>query len=328
MQITQNCIVPGMPEKVYHSDPTPILDGFKESASLSSSTLSDIVETTEIQAKMRNERLSSGRPIEDEDEDGKKESTASKIGTIAHDFILRGEKGTYEVANFDAWRSDAAKAAKERIESKGLIALNTTTEKRIVPVVKAMKEALHKQLDEHRDYPGIMRIGKPELACFAYDGEIWNRALIDWKEESSGFEDLIVDYKTTGISFENWEKQCLWGPSAKYLQNKHYRRTLSILTGKEHRFIFVVQQVNAPHLIRIIEIDRSCYDDIDNRYNYGRKKFINCLKTGEWAGEIPKTFHSYPPNWVVQRWELDEMNRGVSDSETKKQMPTDVRMAG
>lgn len=323
MKITQNCIVPGMPEKVYHADPTPELVGFAKSASLSSSMLSDLIESTETEAMLNNQRLNPDFKRDDSTE-------GADIGTVAHDLVLRGERGTYEIVNVDAWRSNEAKAAKARIEERGLIALNTTTAERIIPVVTAMKKALHEQLAEHRDYPNIMKLGKPELSVFAFDGDIWNRARIDWLEESPGFDDLIVDYKTTGLGFDQWEKQVLWGESAKYIQNKHYRRSLSLLTGKEHRFVFVVQRIKPPFLVRVIEIDRSCYEELDKRYMNGYRRFFNCIKTGKFNGEIPRTFHSYPPPWITQRWENDEVNAHMMEekSETVPAPNGDLLQAG
>lgn len=317
MIITQNCVVPGMPEKVYHADPC-------ETPSLSSSTLADMIESTEIEAKLNNQRLNPNhKPDEDTD--------ASELGTIAHDFILRGERGTYEVAPFDDWRKKEAQDMKKSIQSRGLIALNRTTEERIIPAVKAMKKALYEQLDAHHDYPGIMRIGKSELSLFAHDGDIWNRARVDWWEESKGFEDVIVDYKTTGLGFDQWEKQQLWGDNAKYLQDLHYRRVRQLLTSAPSRFIFVVQRTKEPFLIRVIEIDQSCRDEMQRRYEWGRKKFINCLKTGVFAGEFPRTFQSSPPPWVVQRWEAQEMNQHMLDQEAAAKSaaaPLDLTMAG
>jgi hypothetical protein len=62
MQITKNCIINGMPEDVYHNDPTPLsAEGFAEYTSLSSSVGKTIVEKTEIEARMEINRFNPDR---------------------------------------------------------------------------------------------------------------------------------------------------------------------------------------------------------------------------------------------------------------------------
>jgi len=316
MKITQNCFVPAMPDKDYHSDPTPDLQGFAESASLSSSTLIDITTLTELKAKMRNRRLNPAYQ--------RKKSEEIDLGEVAHDYILRGETKTYEVAPYDAWRSNDAKAARDRIEAKGLIALNETTAPRVADKIKVMKTELFGQLAVHKDFPGIMTKGNAEVSGFAFDGQIWNRIKIDWLDQT--YPDLIVDYKTTGLSFDKWQKNELWGDSAKFLQYCHYRRVYKLVTGKDAKFVFVVQQTFEPYDVVVITPDTGFTEDMQKRYDWGYQKFLNCLKTGQWNRETPYTVHSYPPTWVLQQWELDAINREVV--EKNESAAPDVRMAG
>ncbi len=319
MLIKQNCIINGMPDDVYHSDPTIAIPGFKDCASLSSSTLADLVEMTEIEARMGINRLNPPR---------QKDSTAAAdLGTIAHDFILLGGEDKFEIAPVDAWRTNDAKAMKADIISRGKIPLNLSTQS-ILEDVRQMKDRLHEQIAEHQDWPGIMQKGRAEQSGFSFDGTIWNRGRFDWLDDQPQYENLIVDYKTTGLDFDNWEKNELW--KTKFYQEHHYKRLLNMIRNPDSapaRFIYVVQQVNAPYLVRIYEIDKTYEDEIKKRYDNGRLRFIDCIKTGIWHGESPYTHHSCPPPWVMKRWEEQEMNAHVV--ETKK--PDDaqsVRMAG
>lgn len=317
MLITQNCIINGMPEEVYHNDPTPLLEGFKDCTSLSSSTLCDLVEMTEIEARMGINRLNPNRK--------KKESTdASDLGNIAHDFVLLGGETKFEVAPYDAWRSNDAKAAKADIISRGKIPLNTSTQG-ILEDVRKMKDRLHEQIAEHKDYHGILQKGRAEQSGFAFDGEIWNRARFDWLDDQPQYENLIVDYKTTGIDFGNWEKNELW--KTKFYQEHHYKRVLNMIRNPESapaRFIYLVQQVTEPFLIRIYEIDKSYEEEIAERYMRGRARFLNCIKTGQWRGETKYTVHSCPPSWTMTKWEIDkavakeEAEREAKEAAAKK----------
>lgn len=313
MKIVENCAVPNMPEHIYHADPCP-------EVSLSSSMLSDLIERTEIEAKMANRRLNPNYKNDDS-------SDESELGTMAHDFVLRGGSQIYQIAPYKDWKTNAAKEAREMIESRGLIALNETTAERTIPKIEAMKKALHEQLDAHEDFPGIMRQGKPELSVFSHDGQIWNRARLDWLEESSAFNGMIVDYKTTGLSFRQWENQVLWDQKAKYLQSLHYKKTMSLLTKKDHRFVFVVQRTVEPYLIRVIEIDSSVDEFVQSRYDMGRMRFIHCLKTGIFRGEPLRTWSAVPPPWIMSKWEIEESNWRIINSDSNKHLQN-VAMAG
>lgn len=309
MLITQNCLINGMPEDVYHNDPTPVLEGFKDCTSLSSSTLCDLVEMTEIEARMGINRLNQNRK--------KKESTdASDLGNIAHDFVLLGGENKFEVAPFDAWRSNDAKAAKQDIISRGKIPLNLSTQS-ILEDVRNMKDALHEQIAEHEDWHGILQKGRAEQSGFAFDGQIWNRARFDWLEDLPQYENVIVDYKTTGIDFDQWEKNELW--KTKFYQEHHYKRVLDMIRNPDSapaRFIYLVQQVSEPYLIRIYEIDKSYADEVALRYNRGREQFINCTKTGIWRKGVKTTVHSCPPPWILTKWEID---RVVAEETARKE---------
>jgi hypothetical protein len=315
--ITQNCIIDNMPEDEYHNDPTPAVDGFIDSASLSSSTATDILEKTEIEARMRIRRLN---PPEIH---GESDSDAVNLGTMCHDYILKGGRGTFEIARFDSWRTNDAKAAKADIISRGLIPLNTTTADRILPAMEEMGKRLREQLAEHKEFPDIMRKGRPEQSGFAFDGQIWNRARFDWLDES--IPDLIVDYKTTGLDFDGWERE-LW--KEKYLQCPHYERTLNLINGRDTaRFIYVVQRTVEPYLVKVIVQDKSFADEIKMRYETARQRFMHCTKTGIWRGEPPYTKHSCPPPWILAKWEMDRLDTQNEQSDRVAQSDESLKYA-
>lgn len=316
MQITQNCIINNMPAQVYHNDPTPEVEGFKESTSMSSSTLRELLEKTEIEARDTINRFNPNK---------NRESTKEMdLGSIAHEYVLRGKLDLFEIVPYDNFRTKDAQTMRDDIVARGKIALNNTT-KYLIDDVKEMKSRLFEQIAEHKDWKGIFDTGAPEQAVFAFDGEVWLRALIDWHVKNyinpDGLEikNLIVDYKTTGKDFSDWEKNDLW--KEKYIQDPHYRKTLDLVTGDDEgsRFIFVVQQKKAPYLMQIFEIDKSRHDLIEERYKHARSKFINCLKTGKWRGVMPYTAYSIPPTWIEQKWEMDILNEEFMADREKRE---------
>jgi hypothetical protein len=297
MKITENCIVNGMPDNVYHSDPTPMLEGFVDSASLSASTLSEMLDTTEVECRQNMRRFNP--------EIDRGDTDAADFGQIAHDFILLGGKSKFEIVPFKDFRTNDAKAVRDDLRSRGIIPLAQSDKTQVMlDNLKTMSMRLKEQITEHRDWQDIMIKGAGEQSAFAFDGKIWNRSRIDWLDETH--ENLIVDYKTTGLDFKQWDKNELWG--GLYIQEYHYKRVLDLINGKDKRparFIFVVQQIKAPFLIKIFEIDQSFYPSIQTRYNFGYRKFLNCVKTGVWRGQPPYTAYSCPPSWVEQQWEND-----------------------
>lgn len=312
MKITENCLIDNMPEDVYHADPCP-------EPSLSSGMAQALIEKTEEEAMLENQRLNPDYEP--------RQSDAMDFGNIAHQMILLGEE-CFEVAPYDSWRKNDAKAAREDIKSRGLIALNEST-KSIVDDVLKMRDSLRRQLDDHRDFPGLMADGAGEQSGFAKDSSgIWHRARFDWLDEK--FPDVIVDYKTTGIGFEQWEKGQLWA-EGKYMQNPHYRNVLDLIRGKNappSKFIWVVQQVKKPYHVRVFEIDDGYMSMVEARYNLAKLKFAHCLKTGKWRGQPPHTYHSFPPPWVESRWEIDQLNQDALAEREKESAVVNTMVAG
>lgn len=313
MSILENCLLNDYPEDMYHADPCP-------EPSLSSTMANTIIEKTEVEAMMGSQRLNPKYVS--------KTSDVMSLGNIAHAMLLSNDESVYEIAPVDAWRTNEAKEMKADIERRNKIALNTKTSSIIVDV-RAMIESLHKQLSVHKEYPDLFKKGRGEVSGFCKDEilNIWLRARFDWLPED--YEDLIVDYKTTGLDFDQWEKNELW--KGKYIQNPHYRKVYDTITGKKSKFIWVVQQTKAPFLIKIYEIDDGYNETVDMRYNHSSKVFQKCIKSGEWGGTLPYAIHSFPPPWVMDKWTSDEMNMvnvSAIEDENKSQDPTETRMAG
>lgn len=321
MQITQNTLINGMPEDVYHSDPTPILDGFTQSASLSSSMASCLLSDSEEEAMMTSKRLNP-KYVE-------KTSDAMDLGTMAHELVLLGSlKNIVVCSEFDSWRTSAAKDRKAEIEAQGKIALNSNT-RSILDDVQEMKVQLHNRLNGHRDYPSLMMKGRGEVSAFAYDGEIWNRARFDWLDDN--YPDIIVDYKTTALTFKRWIAD-FWR-EGKYIQSPHYRKVFDIITGRKSKFIFVVQRTVAPFDVMVFCPDDSYGDEYHGRYELARKKFVNGLKTGLWRGHPPYTVHGCPPPYILTDWEIQsleykDLEKKEAERSASKQEPQILTMAG
>lgn len=320
MNITENVMLANLPEKIYHSDPTPILEGFKQSASFSSSMASDILTSTPYRAMLNSQRLNPGRSDESSDE--------ANFGKIGHDFVLRNGQGTFEIAPFDSWRTNDSKAVKASIIARGLIPLNESNGPAIRIKLEAMRSMLMNSMKHHEDFPKLFDSFKAEISAFTYDGEIWNRARFDLL--SDAYPEWVFDYKTTGLEFDAWERD-MW-TNDKFLQPFHYRKTYEEAIGKVAKFAYVVQQTFEPFDFVVIVLDDSYIDQASERYFLARERFIQGIKTGVWSCEKRRIRYSVPPTWTLNKWELDAIiakeERAALIKAAANQQPTDIMMAG
>ena len=304
MKIEQNCIINGMPEDVYHKDPTPTqAEGFKRYTSFSSSVGKAIVEETEIEAFMKIERFNPKKKA-----DEVSDSDAVNLGSIMHDkVLLGGSKVVFEVVPFKDFRTKDARERKEDLISRGIVPLaqNEKTED-LLKGIKTMEQRLHEQLAAHRDFPSVMEKGKGEQSGFYFDEKlgIWKRARFDWLDEK--YPDIVWDYKTTALTAERWVNQELW--KEKYIQCPHYASVLSGINGAPAKFGFILQRTVEPYLVYIIVIDESFMEAVRDRYDQSVRRFVSCLKTDVWRGAPPYTIHACPPPWILNRWEEAALN--------------------
>lgn len=303
MTVTTNCIIDGMDNDVYHSDPTPLKsDAFKEYTSLSSGVALAIIEKTEKEARREIRRFNP-------DKKQKANSDAVNLGSILHDKVLLGDKGNppFEVVPFGDFKTKAAQNARDDLIDRGVIPLaqNKKTEA-LLSNIDIMEQRLHEQLARHKDFPGVMQKGVGEQSGFYFDETlgIWNRARFDWLDDV--YPGIVWDYKTTALPVDKWINQQLW--SEKYIQCPHYMDVFSGVTGEKCKFAFVVQQTVDPFFVQIVVIDESFMGEVRKRYDIAKNRFVNCLRTGIWRGVSPYTIHACPPPWVLNRWEMDELN--------------------
>ena len=322
MKITQNCIINGMPEEVYHNDPTPEqAEGFQEYTSLSSTVALAMIEKTPIEARMKINRLNP-------ELEKKKNSDAINLGSMVHDkVLLKGNgKNLYEIVPFPDFRTSDAKERRDDLISRGIIPLakNKKTEE-LLKSIDTMEARLHEQLAEHMEYPGLMSTGQGEQSGFYFDQEIgiWKRARFDWLDEK--YSDIIWDYKTTSLELDQWINNDLW--KEKYIQAPHYKSVYNGITGQKNKFGFIVQRSVDPFIVAVVVIDESYLDMVSDRYKVAETKFVECLKTGKWAGGSRFTQHSCPPPWIVNKWESDALNLEL-EQEAQKQDKPDTYMAG
>jgi len=301
MEITENAIVDGMPESVYHNDPTPLaMDGFAEYTSLSSTVGLAIVEKTEIEARMKINRFNPDLVS--------KSTKSMDLGSIIHDKVLLGgkTKNLYEVVPFTDFRTKDAKQRRDDLISRDIIPLaDNQKTKDMLSNVTTMETRLREQLSEHKEFSGLMEKGEGEQSAFYFDEKlgIWKRARIDWLDQK--YPDIIWDYKTTALDIKQWINTELW--KQKYIQAPHYMNVFNGIKKTKAKFGFIVQSTNAPFNIEVVVIDETFLEEVVKRYDLAQTKFANCLKTGVWKGTSGYTIHATPPPWILQSWDIDQL---------------------
>jgi len=219
-----------MAAAAYHADPAP-------APSLSSSLARLIVDQSPAHAKEAHPRLTLD-PIGPE-------SKAIDRGAAMHELLLGGESRIQTIDAAD-WRTRAAQAARAEARAAGRI-----------PVLAADWPAMARMLAELRRFLAQARLadvfeagaGEAELSGFWQEGGIWRRARFDWLDRRTA---TVWDYKTTALPLGRWRANAARDPVAA-IQPIHYRKAALALTGRRHRFAYVVQEVRPPFAVILIE---------------------------------------------------------------------------
>lgn len=176
------------------------------------------------------------------------ESTKAMIfGSAAHAFQLEAaifdKEYAVRPASIDA-RTKAGKEALAAFEEANQGRTIITSDE--MTIIREMAEAMQ----SHSQASQLISVGKKELSCFFTTNEIGINCKFRPDVLPGGC--VIVDYKTTeDASPAEFAKTC-----ANYgydIQAAFYCYGMEILTGQEHRFIFVAQEKKAPYEVAVYE---------------------------------------------------------------------------
>lgn len=125
-----------------------------------------------------------------------------------------------------------------------------------------------------------------------------------------GSQNVIVDLKTAKCA----ETSAFMRDALKYnydIQAVHYVEGMKAATGEDYRFVFVVQEVESPFLVNILEADeyfmQNGYDVRDQML----RTYKRCLELDEYPGYLgfaeDKNFINSltVPNWIRQSLEYE-----------------------
>jgi len=234
----------------------------------------------------------------------RKTTDAQTNGLLFHAALLEGGKGI-EVIDADAFRSTAAKAARDDALSRGLIPI-------VAPKWEMMQPALER-IRANMEAVGFPLMGghveaKLQWQQGASDGDVLCHARIDWLSDDWG---QIVDLKTTDGSIhpDNCAATILRNGGA--IQEAAYRSAVSTLrpevAGRE-LFTFLFVETREPYSVVPIECADSMREIGESKWQRAVELWSRCLRNDDWPGYSsngPVRVHA--PAWALAR-EIEEQS--------------------
>lgn len=259
--MTDPQIIRDLPDTTYHADQT----------SLSSSGARQLLDSP---ARYRH------------GQDNPREQTdAYRIGHAVHSLILGAGAPVVHVET-DSWRTKAAKEQRAEAETAGGIPLTT-----------AEWEQVHAMRDAVLNIPDIANVlsdGEPELSLYATHEPtgVRMRARPDWYRPG-----LILDLKTTGTTADPYQfgkTAAQWG---YHLQAAWYLETARLADLDAARFVFVVVEKAAPHLVSVVELDEHALATGWDEAETALRIYRDCTESGAWPGYPTDIVTTALPRW-------------------------------
>lgn len=269
--------------KTYHAD------ALRDEVTLSSGVAGTLLSKTPRHARAAHPRLNE-EPIDTGTD------KVMDIGSVAHELIL-GKGGGYVEADYDDWRTKAAKAFREEVEFSG----KTPILLKHMVRAEGIRDAAMAALDCTPDCHDFFDAGsKSEVVGIWQDvGGPWCRMMLDRLTPNA----TIYDIKTTdrGIGTRSLESKIDTGLA---LQLGFYMRGLAQLcpemSGRfKWRWVFVEQQ--EPYEVRIEEPMGEVLEVGDRLAARAIAKWQRCMETGEWPGYPRVVGRLGLPQWAEAR---------------------------
>lgn len=229
------------------------------------------------------------------------ESAEFDYGRAAHAVLLEGTESGLVVIEADDWRKKDAQALRDAARADRKTPLLVKQMHRVRAMVKAAQAYVAAS-----ELAGVFDNGEPEHSLKWKEGATLCRGRTDW---ISADRTLVLDYKTTvsanPSSFVNM--------AAAYgytMQEAFYRRGVKAVYGREPRFVFLLQEKDAPYACSLVAFDPAMQEMGDRQAQYALALWGHAMATGEWHGYPRRVAHLEPPAWYTARvegWATDEV---------------------
>lgn len=222
------------------------------------------------------------------------------FGSAVHALFLEGDASRIEVIEADSWRTAAAKASREEARKADKIPLLAEA----FAEAEAMAEAGRAQI-KGTELDEMLTSGEPEVSAVWHDVEgVWCRGRLDWKAKDNR---LVVDFKTRNATAEpNAFIRAILGEGMD-VQAAMYRRAVKAITGVDARFVFVVQETDAPYLLSMVGLKPEWMSFAEHKLRRALETWNKCLLTNQWPGYPPRVCWVDAPAWAETLWMQQEL---------------------
>lgn len=269
----------------YHGDPCP-------KPSLSSSVARILLDASPAHAFHAHPRLNPNF----QPDDGNRRLA---VGEACHALLI-GRGAQIANIDFDSYRKDAAKEARDAALERGEIPILATDLQLANEIVSAARRQLPSEI--------LRANGDGEVVVAAEIDGAWCRVMLDWWSEERRD---VVDYKTTiGRATEAaFSRQA--GQMGYDVQDAFYQRVIREafpqLAGRT-RFLFVVQEIEPPYALATFEISEADRYVADRKVSAAIYGWRSCLEADRWPGYPSGVQRITLPEWHSRRWLDAELN--------------------
>lgn len=214
------------------------------------------------------------------------EKTAFDLGHAVHGMVL----GTgLDLVRIDAeeWRTAAVKEEVAAVRAAGGVPLKPSQH----DAATAMAEKVRTHPDAGRLFVG----GRPEVSILWDDTEtgVRCRGRLDYLHEAAG---VVVDLKTARSA--NPVEFSKTAANLGYdVQAAHYLEGYQALGGGDTRFLHVLVETEAPHLVSVVELDVDYLAIGHAKARAAIDLYARCHAADEWPGYPAGITRIAPPRW-------------------------------
>jgi len=298
-EILQPGIYRDFPEADYFADPMP-------APSLTQSIAKILLDRSPLHAWYAHPKLNPDFRREEE--------TKFDVGNVAHKLLI-GRGKDIEAIDFPDWRTNAAKAARDKASEEGRIAVLGKKVRLAETMVKAVREACTAAGCSEAFQPGH---GDGEVViAWKEPAGFWCRSMIDWLSTD---QLMIYDLKTTAMSVAPHAVGRMMASAGWDIQAAMIERGLNALNPKgagRRKFRFVAQEDELPHAVTVCELSEAVM-------TMGRKKLAmamaiwdHCFANDRWPGYATEIVRPEYPGWAESQW----LAREIAEDELRRIHP-------
>lgn len=231
------------------------------------------------------------------------EATHFDIGKIVHALMLQGE-WVGEVIEFDDWRKDAAKEARDKARAAGKVPIL----RKHWTDVQAIIEAANIQISAMGNV--FKAPGKAEeTITWTEPNGVRCRARLDWLADSLRY---IDDLKTTAVTANPEIVSRTMFNHGLDIQAAFYRRAVQMLNPRmDPQFRFVFIETYQPYAMSVVAPGPDVLFLAEKKIQWAIEKWGECLESGVWPGYPTEVCYAQLPAWEENRW-LEKETREAS----------------